>query len=230
MDIQQLLAYQEKDKELYKLQQEIAASEERKKYLQARKFMKSAGEKLEAQDARAISLKNAARDLALRVKKLNAELADYASLDEMVEEGGAISYYKKNIQALADTLRGVKAELQKVIADIETACEEYKKLKEQVKQMQAQYREYSDKYQAVKDGYADRMKKIEGELEKLGKSLPKEVVEKYAAKRHDVFPVVAEIRGGRCICGMDFPVAIETKLRGGEILECEHCRRIIFAS
>ncbi len=106
--LEQLLEYQEVDSQLRKIEQEVAASEERKKYMQAKKFMKTAGEKLDSQDSRAVELKKAARNLAVRFKQLSEELSDYSALDEMVEEGGEISYYKKSVQTLADNLRAIK--------------------------------------------------------------------------------------------------------------------------
>ncbi len=44
----ELLEYQKVDAELRKIEQEIAGSDERKKYVQAKKFMETAAEKLEA--------------------------------------------------------------------------------------------------------------------------------------------------------------------------------------
>ena len=55
--LNELLEYQTVDGELRKIEQELAGSEEYKKYMQARKFMKSAQEKLDAQDKRAVELK-----------------------------------------------------------------------------------------------------------------------------------------------------------------------------
>ena len=55
--LKELLEYQKVDGELRKIEQEIAGSEERKKYMQAKKFMESAREKLEAQDKRAVEFK-----------------------------------------------------------------------------------------------------------------------------------------------------------------------------
>ncbi|MDE5547437.1 MAG: hypothetical protein K2J30_00345, partial [Clostridia bacterium] len=55
--INELLEYQKTDGELRKIEQELSASEEYKKYAQARKFMKTAQERLEAQDKRAAELR-----------------------------------------------------------------------------------------------------------------------------------------------------------------------------
>ncbi len=226
--LEQLLEYQEVDSQLRKIEQEVAASEERKKYMQAKKFMKTAGEKLDSQDSRAVELKKAARNLAVRFKQLSEELSDYSALDEMVEEGGEISYYKKSVQTLADNLRAIKSELQKLVGEIENACEEYKRMKEQTISMQKQYQEYSEKFKEVKESRSGEVNEITKKLDKLAVKIPAETLEKYKVKRRDIFPVVAPLTGGRCVCGMEFPIALLGKLTGGEVIECEHCRRFIY--
>ena len=197
--LEQLLEYQEVDSQLRKIEQEVAASEERKKYMQAKKFMKTAGEKLDSQDSRAVELKKAARNLAVRFKQLSEELSDYSALDEMVEEGGEISYYKKSVQTLADNLRAIKNELQKLVGEIENACEEYKRMKEQTISMQKQYQEYSEKFKEVKESRSGEVNEITKKLDKLAAKIPAETLEKYKVKRRDIFPVVAPLTGGRCV-------------------------------
>ena len=56
--IDELLQYQEADGRLRAVEQEIAATDERKKYISARKFLEKAPEKLDALDAKAAELKH----------------------------------------------------------------------------------------------------------------------------------------------------------------------------
>lgn len=225
----ELLEYQKVDGELRKIEQEVAASEERKKYIQAKKFMEGAGEKLDAQDKRAVQLKAMFEKLSAQFEEINVAIAEYADLDEMVESGGDISFYKKSVQSLVDRLRAVKGELAKLAQDIDTACEEYKKMKKQTISMQKQYKEYNEKFKEVKNSRAAEVKEINARLEAIGANIPPEILERYKAKRRDkIFPVVAPLTGGRCICGMDFALAQQGALSGGGVIECEHCHRFIY--
>ena len=52
--IDELLKYQEADGKLRAIEQEISATDERKKYMTARKFLEKEPEKLEALDAKAV--------------------------------------------------------------------------------------------------------------------------------------------------------------------------------
>ncbi len=225
----ELLEYQKVDGELRKIEQEVAASEERKKYIQAKKFMETAGEKLEAQDKRARELKALFEKLTEEFGEIERAIAEYADLDELVENGGDIAFYKKNVQSLADRLRAMKGELTRLASDIENASEEYKKMKKQTISMQKQYKEYNEKFKEVKNSRADEVKEINARLEAIGAKIPPEILERYKAKRRDkIFPVVVPLNGEFCICGRDFPLAQQGRLSGGGVVECEHCHRFIY--
>ncbi len=227
--LKELLAYQSVDGELRKIEQEISASEERKKFIQAKKFMETAGEKLEAQDKRAQDLKALFEKLTEEFEEINKTISEYADLDELVENGGDIAFYKKSVQSLVDRLRAMKGELSKLAADIEAASEEYKRMKKQTISMQKQYKEYNEKFKEVKNSRAEEVKEINARLEELGAKIPPEILERYKAKRRDkIFPVVVPLNGEFCICGRDFPLAQQGRLSGGGVVECEHCHRFIY--
>lgn len=227
--LNELLKYQEVDKELRKIEQEIASSEERKKFIQAKKFMEAAVEKLDAYDRRAVDLKRTRDELAARVEDVNKALAEYSDLEELSEDDGAVLFYKKNALALADNLRAVKNELQKLVSDIESATEEYKKLKEQTKLMQKQYKEFNEKLKELKGSRGAELNEINKKLAELAKNIPAEIIAKYDAKRKErVFPVLVPLTSGGCICGMEFSLAQKNKLSGGNVIECEHCRRLVY--
>lgn len=227
--LNELLEYQKVDGELRRIEQEIAASEERKRYAQAKKFMESARERLEAQDKRAAELKALRDDLERRLDDMTRQIAEYADLEEMVEGGGDVSFYKKNAQSLLERLRTLKAEFGKVVSDITAAVEEYKKFKEQTIAMQKQYKEYGEKFKEVKKARADEVAAITEKLGALSAKIPAEILEKYKVKRKErIFPVLVPLTHGRCVCGMDLSLAQQGKLAGGNVIECEHCRRFIY--
>lgn len=227
--LNELLEYQKVDGELRKIEQEIAASDERKKYVQAKKFMETAREKLEAQDKRAVELKAVRDRLIQRCEETSKAIDEYAELDEMLEGGGDISFYKKNAQALSERLRSLKSELNTLLSDVSAATEEYKKFKEQTIAMQKQFKEYSEKFKEVKGARTEEVTAIGKKLEKIAKNIPADTMEKYQQKRKErIFPILAPLTAGRCICGMDLSLAQQGKLAGGNVIECEHCRRFIY--
>ncbi len=227
--LNELLEYQIVDGDLRKIEQEIAASEERKKYVQAKKFMESAPEKLEAQDLRAVELRRVAKDLTKRYQEIQETIAEYSAIDENVDDGGDVSFYKRSAQSLADNLRALKGEINKLVAEIESACEEYKKMKQQTIAMQKQYKEYSEKYKEVKAKRAEEVKGINDKLKSLSEKIPAEILEKYALKRKErIFPILVPLTNDRCICGIDTTIGERNQLSGGNVIECQHCHRFIY--
>ena len=207
--LNELLEYQKVDAQLRKIEQEVAASEEQKKYAQANKFMKSAPERFEAQDRRAAELAALREDLIRRAEDISKQIAEYSELEEMVEEGGDVSFYKKNAQALLDRLRGLRSEMQKLNADIASTVEEYDRFKKQGAAMQKQYKEYKAKRDELVNTHKDEVNSLRARLAEIAKKIPEDTLAKYQQKRKEnIFPIIAPLNGNMCVCGMDFPLAL----------------------
>ena len=227
--LNELLEYQKVDAQLRKIEQEVAASEEQKKYAQANKFMKSAPERFEAQDRRAAELVALREDLIRRAEDISKQIAEYSELEEMVEEGGDVSFYKKNAQALLDRLRGLRSEMQKLNADIASTVEEYDRFKKQGAAMQKQYKEYKAKRDELVNTHKDEVNSLRARLAEIAKKIPEDTLAKYQQKRKEnIFPIIAPLNGNMCVCGIDFPLALQERLAGGNVVECEHCRRFVY--
>lgn len=231
MILDELLRYQEADGRLRAVEQAIAATEERKKYVSARKFLEKAPEKLEALDAKAVELRHMFEQLEKKYAELADTIKDYENLEEMIDEqGGEISFYKKSATQISENLRGLKNEINKLVSLIEAASAEYQTAKKQTIAMQKQYKEYKEKYAAVKQFHADEIAAIESEMAEIAKSVPKDQLEKYKAKRKEkMYPVVCEVKGNRCSqCGMELSIAEISKLSSGNAIECDSCHRTLF--
>ena len=127
--IEQLLKYQQEDEKLIKLEQEAASSEERKNYVQAKNFMVKAPEKLEQIDNKAAELEAMASRLSRAYEELAEALKDFDALDEMVEEGADVAFYKKSALALQDKIKALKGEINSLTSSVKSVDEEYKALK-----------------------------------------------------------------------------------------------------
>ena len=227
--LNELLEYQKVDAKLRKIEQDVASSEEQKKYAQANKLMKSAPERFEAQDRRAAELAALRDDLIRRAEDITRQIAEYSELDEMVEEGGDVSFYKKNAQALLDRLRALKGEMQKLNSDIAATVEEYERFKKQGVLMQKQYKEYKAKRDELVGAHKQEVSALRERLAEIGKKIPADILAKYQQKRKEnIFPILAPLTGNMCVCGMDFPLALQERLAGGNVVECEHCRRFVY--
>ena len=217
--IDELLKYQEADGRLRAVEREISSTEEHKKYMTALKFLKKAPEKLEALDVKATELRRAFERLEAKYAEIADTIRDYENLDEMIgEQGGELSFYKKSASQIADSLRALKTEINRLASQIEEASAEYQAAKKQTIAMQKQYKEYNEKDAAVK------------QLAQLAKAVPAATLEKYKAKRKEkLFPVVCEVANNRCPqCGMELSLAEMSKLDSGTLIECDSCHRTLF--
>ena len=228
--LQAILKYQEIDRRLFKLDNELAESEERKKYAKLRKFLKTAPEKLDALETKAAALSSEAQALTKKYEEVSATLGDFDNLDELIEGGADVSFYKKNATQIMDSLKTLKADINKLATRIEEAKAEYATAKKQTIAAQKQYKEYKVKYSEVKDARAQEIKEIENELGEIAKNIPADLLAKYNTTRKEkLFPVACSVKGNRCPqCGMELSIAEVSKLSDGNIIDCDNCHRILF--
>ena len=103
-----ILKYQEIDSKLFKLERELAGSEERKEYVKLKKFLETALEKLDSLDVKAASLKAEAVELSKSYLKTEEMLSDFDNLDELISSGADISFYKKKAASLSEQMKKLK--------------------------------------------------------------------------------------------------------------------------
>ena len=231
MSLKAMLHYQEIDAKLYKLERELAGCEERKEYVKVKKFLETAPEKLDSLEVKATALKAEAAEIANKYAQMEETLKDFENLDELVQGGADIAFYKKKAQSIVEQLKKMKADLNTLTTNIKATDAEYQKLKKQVIAAQKQYTDVSEKYKAVKASREAERKEIETELATATKGISEELMEIYQTKRKErIFPVVGELTGNRCpYCSMEPPLAARNKLTGGGYIECDNCHRIIFS-
>ena len=95
--------------------------------------------------------------------------------------------------------------------------------------MQKQYKEYKAKRDELVNTHKDEVNSLRARLAEIAKKIPEDTLAKYQQKRKEnIFPIIAPLNGNMCVCGMDFPLALQERLAGGNVVECEHCRRFVY--
>ena len=228
--IEKLLKYQEEDSKLLKIERDAANSEEWKNYSQSKSFLTKAPEKLDAMNAKARELEAELQNINKKYEDIAETLKDFENLDDLVEEGADISFYKKNATQLLDKLRAIKGEINAITKSIKDADEEYKALKKKTISVQKQYTEFATAYQEYKKGKIAEMEAVKGELKKLSADIHPEVLKRYETKRSErIFPIICAVAGERCSkCGMELSIVGKEKIAHGEVTECENCHRFLY--
>lgn len=228
--IQLLLKYQEEDEKILRIENEVNNSEQRKNYMKARAFLKAAPEKLDAMDARALELAKLLEKLVAEQQDIAETLTDFENIDELVEDGGDISFYKKNLSQLTEKLKKIKSELNNLTKSAKEADEEFQAFKKKTISIQKQYEEYKNAYQEYRAKRQKEAEAVREELEKLSADISEKAMNGYQTKRSErIFPVICAALQDRCSkCGMSLSIAGKEALARGDIIECENCHRYLF--
>ncbi len=228
--IEKLLKYQEEDSKLLQIEREAANSEEWKNYSQAKSFLTKAPDKLDAMDARARELQSLLTRLTEKYEEIAETIRDFEHIDELVEGGADISFYKKNVSQISDRLKSVRSEINALVKSVKEADEEYQALKKKTITVQKQYVDYQAAYQEYKKTKLAEMDEVKAELKKLSADISSEVMKRYEMKRSErIFPIICAVKNDRCSkCGMELSIIGKEKISGGEVTECENCHRFLY--
>lgn len=222
--------YQKKDSELLALEEELANSDERKKYLQTQNFLKKASEKLDQLEGKSQELASLFERLTGKYEEIVETLKDYEHIDELVAGGADISFYQRSAQQLTDSLKSLKGEVNNLISVAKETQDEYLALKKKVLAAQKQYPDLKNAYQEYKKTRQEAAAKVSAELENIAKDIDEGVLKKYKAKRAErIFPILCEIKSDRCSkCGMELSLADKETVSEGRVVECENCHRFLY--
>lgn len=225
-----LLKYQQEDSKLLKIEKEMAASDERKNLAQATAFLNKASDRLDALEAKAKELAVILTRLNEKYDEISEVLKDFEHIDELIDGGADISFYKKNVLQLTDRLKAVKGEAAQLSKSMKEADEEYQNLKKKVLAVQKQHAEYSETYKKYKEDKQTEVLAIKRELDKLKAGIDPEIMKKYDTKRGErIFPVLCPVKNGRCgICGTELSIASKDRVASGNTVECDNCRRVLY--
>ena len=228
--VEKLLKYQQTDEKMLALEKETSQSEERKNFVQAKAFLTKAPEKLEALEAKAVELNALLDKLNKKYEEIYETLADFDHMDELIDGGADISFYKKNVLQITEKLKSIKSEVSALPKSIKDADEEYQSMKKKTISVQKQYAEYSEVYKKYKESKLTEVNKVKKELDVLAKEIDPEVMRKYEEKRSErIFPILCPVKSGRCSkCGNELSLVGKEKLSGGGVTECENCHRILY--
>ena len=228
--IDKLLQYQEEDEKLLKVEREVASSAERKNLAQAVNFVTKASERLEALDSKAHSFESVLNELKQKYEEAVETLAEFENLDELLEGGADISFYKKNITQITDSLKSLKQEVAALNKAIKEADDEFQNLYQKNRAMQKQGKEYQEIYEKYKAEKRKESENIKAGLDKLAKDIPPEFMKRYEVKRSEhIFPVLCPVKSDRCTkCGYELSLVDKEKISSSGLVECENCHRILY--
>jgi predicted nucleic acid-binding Zn-ribbon protein len=228
--IEQLLAYQEADKKLKDLEKALAESPERKKAVNAKKYLDGASESVSKLETKAQELNSAFEKAVCDQEKLKEQESELTTTLEQVEDEKGAEYLIKKADELYSKIKELEGRIGKISTEIQALLKEYENVKATTKKAQAQYNENAPKYKALKESMQEEVTSIKAELNAIGSKVDAELMQKYLAKRADrMYPIVFATRGDHCgKCNMELPTSVLGKLKKGEVIECDQCGAILY--
>ncbi len=233
--IEKLVNYQEVDKELKVLEDEVKKSDESQKFLAAKKFLSTVNDTLASLETKAKVTVDSYSKAMVEIDKLKSVAEESSSSIDSCENENELNYLKKKFQSTIDGISNLENKINSLTKEMDDILKEFNKLRVATKQMQAQYTEYGPKFKALKDSKTQEMNALKEKLEVLKKDIDVDLMEKYTIRRNDKkFPIIygVDISKGSAYCpacatGMSINAVNE--LADGTIKECESCRKLLYA-
>lgn len=230
MDLKNILEYQKKDAELIKLERALSLNENKKIFTQMVKVVKESQNQSTALEQQASDLLNAYNSLKktyadntktaniLANKNLeNLTEEELLSIDNIAQTiSKNLSILEKKLLSQAETVRNVLSNFDQTKKKYNLARDKYNKHKEL----------FDKESEDLKPQIEQKTKEIKG----LEKNLDSALLAKYKQKRQDkIYPVFVPCIDKACGgCRMELPSASIAQLKNNGMLECEHCRRMIY--
>lgn len=232
--IKLLVEYQELDKKLKAIDDDILNTDVAKKYYHAGKFLKSVTDSLNKIDEKAQTLLSRYNEAVKRVKELNDIASEHlVAIDECKDET-ELTYISKKYKERTAELSAKEAELDGIIKEMEAVRKEFEKLGSDRRKMKEQFEENKPKFDILKNEKSKEKDEIKAKQDKLEKNIDKELIARYNAKRKDKkFPIVFAVRidgkSTHCpYCGSSLSITLVDELLNNKLCDCDSCRSMIY--
>ncbi len=228
--IEKLLAYQAADANLKEIEKMLAGSEEKKKAMNAKKYLEGVEENVNKLDLKAAELISLYENLTKEQIKFKEQQAEITEALKTVEDEKEAGYLIKKVEELISKIKSLGAKASKVSEEIQAVLKEYSSIKKTTQVAQTQYKENAAKYNELKDSVKDKKSSVEAQLEALKKDVDPMLMERYLKKRaNKIYPVLYEVKGGICgACRMELSMLDMNKLKNGQVIDCDQCGRMLY--
>ena len=228
--IEALLNYQEADAKLRKVEVTLAGSEERKKTLSAKKYIEGVEETLKKLDEKAAELYGAYNGCVSEIAKLKEQGTEFSGAASDATDKSALDYLSKKTDEILLKIKSLSDTVNRINGEIQTLLKEYAQTRAKTKAAKEQYEQNLPKYAELKNSLKPEKEKAEKELGELKKKVDPALMERYLKKRASFYPVAYEVKGDVCgACNMQLSMSEIGKLKNGEVIECEHCGRLLYS-
>ncbi|HEY8389392.1 MAG TPA: hypothetical protein VIL26_00325 [Clostridia bacterium] len=231
MNLAKILAYQEQDMQLRRLELTIEQSKDFAIAEQAKSKFINLGNIAKTTESNAGILYKNYKKLESYVGTVSSKIDELEKVLEMELSDENLQKVGAQIKKLMDNLNAVERELNNMPKSIDELLKKNEEARKQGANMRHTFNEAKKRFDALKSEVQPQIDEYKKKLAQLAKDIDKDLFLKYQSLRKDkVLPAfVNVIDGNRCGgCRMEQSMAAIAKLKEKGIIECESCRRIIY--
>lgn len=231
MNFEAIFNYQDIDRELYKIENEIMNSKEMKDVSLAKSAIADATESIRRLNADACEAFNQFEKNQSELTALQNKVAEIEQLDLATNDMGSIEFYEKKLNELTDKSEYVKKEFDKIVAKCDIIKANYEKTSQLGMRYYEALKKATEQLNAFKRLRMESAASIKEQLEKLKSEIKPELIALYESRRNNKkLPAFVRYDTNHqdCVCGMDLPNNCIQKLKvPGDYTECPNCTRIL---
>ena len=225
-----IIEYQKQDSEIIKLERQLASSEDRKIFRNMINIVNEAQNASNVLEKEAGELK---REYEALQKNYNENLKSCTAIakkdfSEATEED--LQNFSKISEVVMNNLNVIEKKLFSVAERINACLNEFEAIKKRHADAKNEYSVHKAAYDKLANELNPKITELKDNLQKLESGIDANLLAKYKQRRADkIFPVYVPLTDKACGgCRMELASASLEKIKKDGILECEHCRRIIY--
>lgn len=231
MDLKSILDYQKKDAELIKLEKALNSNENKRIFTQMVNVVKDA-------QNQSTALEQQANELIKSYNSLKKTYADNTKTANVLANKNLNNLTEDEVYSIEDVAQKIINNLAILEKKLLTQAEQVRNILSNFDQTKKRYNLARDKYNKHKELFDKESETLKPEIDKKSKevksleaNLDSALLAKYKQKRQDkIYPVFVPCLDKACGgCRMELPSASISLLKKEGMLECEHCRRIIYS-
>jgi predicted nucleic acid-binding Zn-ribbon protein len=234
MNFEAMFKYQEIDKELYKIENEIKSSDEMKKVSAAKNAMNEAAESIHRLNAESGETYKQYDKSAAELQVLFDKAAEIEKLQLETTEIKEIEYYEAKLNALLERADSVKKEFDKLSQKCDQLKANYDKLLTAGMSYNESFKKATEQLNSLKREKMDSANEIMKQLAEVKKEIEPNILSAYDARRQNKkLPVFVKYDKDNqsCLCGMNLPSDCTGKLKNkGDMAECPNCTRLLIVT
>lgn len=228
----EMLEYQNIDKELNRIEKDLRKNEYFVKRKQYKSLYQGCEDNIAKFDAKAAELRSQLVAARQSTDKINAVLEEYFKEIKDVEGEDELNYMTKKLSDETEALNAVERDIKRITREGEEIVKALDDINAKMPKITALYNKCSEEFAKITEAQKPHIAELKAKQAELKKTIDPAIFEVYKKiSDGQIHPVFVPLVNG-CQCGgcrMEMPKAVvDAQLAQKDHMRCEHCGRVIY--